>query len=244
MAPPPRVRAFTREALPGAPAWVDPLLALLNEGVGQTARALGKGLTYSENFAAQLKDISFVAPAEVWRPVVFATGADDYTDPSYFEVEYRIDERGEVELQGLAAGLAAPNAYATLPLGYRPRKRKAFPGVSNNAFARINVYETGVVYLEVGSATWASFDGIRFKATTPALPDVTPGALPLIKHDLPDVGGLVPVYCRAEGVQPNQSSGAPVVDWEKTGNGSIRIKAVHGLTAGKKYQMRLLLFVR
>lgn len=242
MAPPPRVRALTRESVPGAPAWMEPLFTLLNEGLGQPAQALNRNLTFSENFAAQLRDISFTAPYPVWTNVTFAAGASSFSATT--SVQYRIDERGEVELQGLGTGIAAVGIYFTLPTGFRALRNKAFASVSNNAFARVNALTSGAIQLEVGSAVWVSFDGIRFPATNPALPTVTPDAFPLLKHDLPDVAGVLPVYCQAVGARPNQASGAPVVDWERASNKSIRLKAIHGLTPGQKYQMRLLLFVR
>lgn len=244
MAQPPRVRAFTRESIPGAEAWAEPLFQLLNETAGQSADALTQKLTFTENFAAQLKDVTVTPPAPSWRSASFINSWVDYQPGTEQETQFRREGTDRVLLRGLArAGTLGSGAF-TLPVGYRPNRNLHFPSVANGADAYTKVDTNGVVTPQNGSNVWFSFAGIAFEATTPALPDVGASDYPPVKHTLPDVGGVLVVSCRADGVLPTTSSGLPVLDWEKASANSIRIKAIGGLAPGRKYQLRLLLFVR
>lgn len=64
MAPPPRIRSISRESVPGAPAWMDPIFQILNEMFGQVSSMFAKRLTRTENLAGNQKsNIAFTTPA-------------------------------------------------------------------------------------------------------------------------------------------------------------------------------------
>lgn len=242
MAPPPRIRALTREAIPGAPGWIDPLLQMLSENMGQASAAISRRLTFSENFDAELRDVSFTAPYPVWITPTFSGAWAQYADATYEAVRYRIDDRARVYIEGLAAGGAVAGEVFALPVGYRPARNAIIPTVSSSgAYSELRVTSGGSVYAQAGGAVYF---GVRcsFEATAPALPTVT--EVVSVSHGLGRVGGVLPVYCRAAGASAIRSSGCPAIDWEAASSGRVRIKSVAGIVPGLKYDMRLLLFTR
>lgn len=77
------------------------------------------------------------------------------------------DPFGVVHISGtVKSGTVGGGANVfTLPVGYRPSTVRNFAIVSNNAFGKVIVRDTGGVEVDVGSSTSASLDGITFKAT-------------------------------------------------------------------------------
>lgn len=73
---------------------------------------------------------------------------------------YYKDATGMVFVRGLVKS-GSTYAVFTLPEGYRPPYPEVFCSVSNDAYARVDVYADGTV-LTYGSATWASLDSIKF----------------------------------------------------------------------------------
>jgi hypothetical protein len=73
-----------------------------------------------------------------------------------------------VHLEGvIASGTTTnPTILFTLPTGYRPAGgRLYFTTTSNAAFGSGFIDTTGEVYIEIGSATSFSLDGISFRTT-------------------------------------------------------------------------------
>jgi hypothetical protein len=121
MAPPPRIRSIARESIPGAPAWVDPLLQLIGEALGQVSIALSRRLTRTENFYAGEKlGVFFKTPASgvpmalvkwdtVDKPkhvdVTSLARLDGVAITAAWSCTHVLNQRGQIELsfQGLAA---------------------------------------------------------------------------------------------------------------------------------------------
>jgi hypothetical protein len=72
MAPPPRIRSISRESIPGAPASLDPLFAILNDFMGSVANALTRNLSRAENFRGNEKvGLRFNSDASALGEVTF-----------------------------------------------------------------------------------------------------------------------------------------------------------------------------
>jgi hypothetical protein len=64
MAAPPRIKSFSREAVPGSPGFMDQVYQLLNESLGQLSGAVTRNLTRTENLLAGEKlGVIFTTPA-------------------------------------------------------------------------------------------------------------------------------------------------------------------------------------
>jgi hypothetical protein len=82
---------------------------------------------------------------------------------AYQTAIYSKDEKGLVKLGGLVTGSSANYLIATLPAGYRPSAKRAFPVVNGTGAAWGSVDSAGLVTLESGNnATYVSLDGISF----------------------------------------------------------------------------------
>jgi lysophospholipase L1-like esterase len=79
---------------------------------------------------------------------------------------YMKDAMGFVHLRGLIkSGTAGSgNAIVTLPVGFRPSRRKYISTVSNSAFGVVEIFEDGTIYLSTGTNAFVSFDNITFLA--------------------------------------------------------------------------------
>lgn len=244
MGTPPKKAGLTLEDLPGAPSWFGKALETLNPFMLATSAALGKALTFGDNFLGELRDVPFTAPAPVWTAPTL--GHSWVNEDGYAPASYRIDAGGRVHLRGLMKnGSLATTAFA-LPAGYRPTLTEAFAAEAHDGANPVHgllfILSTGEVQPTYGGNTHFSLSGISFDAASPAaLPAAPSGWVAVVRHTLPTVVGVVPVGCRVEGAQSSQSSGLPVVDWELDKDGAVRVKAAHGLSAGQKYAMRLLL---
>lgn len=100
-----------------------------------------------------------------WTPVtVFTNSWLDFGGGTFSPVSYYKDTDGIVHLRGaIKSGTVAAAAFL-LPVGFRPSGSSYFPCVSNNAFGFFNITSGGGVVLQVGSNTYASLDGISFRA--------------------------------------------------------------------------------
>src|SRR4051812_6271169 len=97
------------KAPPDASPEVEKLFEQLWLFDSQLGRMLTSGLSFSENFQADVKDIEFVAPTPTWTNFTLAanwsTSAAWDGGPSY-----RIDSRGKVYLRGLWVNGTGPAA--------------------------------------------------------------------------------------------------------------------------------------
>jgi hypothetical protein len=238
MAAPPRLQTLSAESTPDLESLVQQLSGFTSE----TAFALTKRLTFSENFQAELKDVSFVAPAPVWTAPTFENSWVDFGSV-YQTAAYRIQE-GRVYLRGLIKSGTITTAAFTLPAGYWPAAAVYQIVVSNNAVGVVDVRANGQVIAQVGNNTHFSLDGVTFDAASPcALPILSGTPVVTVKHALQSVSAALPVYCRAEGSSSARASGVPDIEWEPADK-AIRIKTVTGLTPGVRYTMRILMVAR
>lgn len=57
----PPVQSLSRESLPNAPSWVDPLIRILNDFMQGAYAALNKNLSFGENVIGEFKDFQIKA---------------------------------------------------------------------------------------------------------------------------------------------------------------------------------------
>ncbi|MCP1173795.1 hypothetical protein [Ralstonia chuxiongensis] len=79
---------------------------------------------------------------------------------------YWKDPHNVVHLRGVVMSGTVNATIFLLPVGYRPANEELFSVVSNNAFGRLDVRAAGDVVLVTGSNSFASLDGITFRAAT------------------------------------------------------------------------------
>jgi len=79
---------------------------------------------------------------------------------------YWKDPHNVVHLRGVLMSGTVNATMFLLPVGYRPANEELFSVVSNNAFGRLDVRAAGDVVLVTGSNSFASLDGITFRAAT------------------------------------------------------------------------------
>ena len=99
---------------------------------------------------------------QAWQTPALANGWVAY-DTTYNSPQFYKDSLGYVHIKGMIkSGTSA--VMFVLPAGYRPIKRYLFAGVSNNAVARIDVENNGIVSGIVYNNVWVSLDNINFRA--------------------------------------------------------------------------------
>lgn len=79
-------------------------------------------------------------------------------------VGYWKDNNGTVFLRGVVKSGVMGSSIFTLPAGYRPANRPLCATISNDAFARVDIFATGEVMPQVGSNVYFSLDNISFRA--------------------------------------------------------------------------------
>jgi hypothetical protein len=108
------------------------------------------------HFLAENGYAPWVAPTLTNFWLNFAAG---YNDAGYWK-----DGAGRVHLKGLLKSGNIGQAFFTLPVGYRPAGKLLFSCGSAGAQNRVDVDTSGTVTAIDGSNTWASIDGIVFRA--------------------------------------------------------------------------------
>lgn len=123
MASPPRFRRIARESIPGAPAWVEPLLLILNGALGTIALALSGSLTRRENIRSadkvQFRLTTLAVVANTWPKAVknelpvkvthcactYLAKASGAAITAAWSMTWKPNQRNEIELsfQGLEA---------------------------------------------------------------------------------------------------------------------------------------------
>lgn len=234
----PKLRAIPAEAVQDMPAWFSPILDLLNSYLSDSGNAFD-GLPKLE-----LRDISYTAPSPVWTAPTFQNSWVNYGGGEQV-AGYRIGSDGIVRLRALIKNGTLNTAAFTLPAGYRPSSPQAMIAHCSNGADQVGkliIATDGSVKPVTGGNTFFSLAGVAFEAASPAaLPILNSSSAVAVSYSLPDIAGVHVVSCRASSVTSATSSGAPVVDWEKSGKNSLRIKNISGLSPGVKYAIRLLL---
>jgi len=104
-----------------------------------------------------------VKAQQEWQAVEFENNWVNYGG-GFGACAYFKDSLGIVHLRGLAKDGTVNTVIFTLPAGYRPAEALVFASISNNAVARITVFNNGEVKQWVGSNVFQSLDGITFRA--------------------------------------------------------------------------------
>ncbi len=100
----------------------------------------------------------------LWAPLILQNGWADYGAP-YAPPSYTKTRSGVIILRGLLRG--GSGVIANVPADYRPSSvPNAFATSANQAFARVDVSQTGDISMPVGSNPWLSLDGITYPAST------------------------------------------------------------------------------
>ena len=105
-------------------------------------------------------NVGYIAPATA--PTLLNAWAN--AGGSFETAGYWKDADGTVHLKGTVMSGALPGVIFTLPAGYRPAAQGVFPVVSNGAFGRCDVKNSGNVEATTGNNAAFSLDGISFKA--------------------------------------------------------------------------------
>jgi hypothetical protein len=104
-----------------------------------------------------------------WVAVTYQNGWTDWNAAVYYSPSYRVDDRGEVQLRGLARSSspapAATSAIFTLPAGCRPLLRLLYRANTGSGTTDIEIWPTGAVVLNsIAANSYVSLDWIRFQA--------------------------------------------------------------------------------
>lgn len=256
MAPPPPKKTVTREDAPGAPEWVERLVAPINAFMMPTAAALSRGLTYRENFAGEVKTVE-VTPPEDWTEIPLGPGWSYHGDSAFSagRAYIRKGVGGEVETRGLvrrtsgSAGLMVSYA-ATGPYSPGTGNAQFRSTRANDADASVVIDPVGI-YLRTGSAaSWVSLDGFRWQAADRKPPrweapvDVRLGTEQTPFPGRPGSVHVLDVRQKGFVLNPTVITG---LDWtavnlEKQKNApGVRLHRVWGLAPGTTYTLRLLI---
>lgn len=91
----------------------------------------------------------------------WANYGSDYDTAGYYK------DKDRVFLQGLIKGGTVGASAFTLPVGYRPAKRKIFTVNSNNSFGRVDILANGNVLIDSScSNSYISLEGISFRVSS------------------------------------------------------------------------------
>ena len=103
------------------------------------------------------------AQVEPWKGISLLTGWRNYSDPALQVTQYRKTPLGRIELRGVVERFSGiTTAIATLPAGYRPKKRKLFPVVGSAGPGVVSIYADGLIEYTSGGTTYLSLEGITF----------------------------------------------------------------------------------
>ncbi|MEO8687856.1 MAG: hypothetical protein ABI611_06520 [Solirubrobacteraceae bacterium] len=112
--------------------------------------------------------VSVIALGTTGNPA-FENGWENFGPNLYDTAAFYKDPLGVVHLKGSVSGGVIGSVF-TLPVGYRPAKSQFFAVPANNAFGDVLVRglsegaQAGKVQLNTGDTSFASLDGITFRA--------------------------------------------------------------------------------
>lgn len=249
---------LTTDDVPGAPAWIQPLLERLNGFTGPVYDALSRGLTFDENFSGEVTNVLVTPPPE-WVPLALLNGFLPFGDPKFGTPAIRASESGDCEARGAikrspapasGTGIANfPAAYAAPPDGDR---RCLVETLGSVGAIEVMPPTTGIpgggLFYAWGSTGFIDLSGVRWRAvggpprwTTPV--DVALGQAPRRFPGKP--GFVLPLGVERADGRPTMEV-VTTVGWEpvlldrKTGTAGLRLYRLSGLTPGVQYRVTLL----
>lgn len=243
---------LSTDDVPGAPAWIQPLLERINGFTGPVYDALSRGLTFAENFSGEVVDV-VVTPPDDWSPVTFGAGWTQWVDANYAPCALHKDEDGFVTARGLVDNTGPGDYLITFdpsgPYAPAPGEWLIVPSNANMEFGSLLVQTPGIMYNSGRKDAWTSLASVRWRAA-----DRNPLRWPRpLSVDLGQQGRLFPG--KPGVVLPlsvKRSDGRPTsavvtsLGWEpvlldrKAGTAGIRINRLSGLTPGVQYRVKLL----
>ena len=252
MSPPPPRKPITLDDVPGAPQWLEKVLAQVNSFILPAGAALDRGLSYRENFAGVVTQMDLTVPDE-WLEVPLANGFSQPTgDNQPFQVRKDLDgwvsTRGVLVRSGSAP--AAGTLISELAPGLHPAAREVFPTYTEapSALGSVSVSPAGLAY-ENGNTGATALSGLTWHAADPSPARwSTPVTVRLGTKDRPFQGrpGFVQVLRASE---KGVASGYAVVaglDWDpvildaQTRLAGVRLHRVWGLRPRVSYTLTLL----
>jgi hypothetical protein len=262
MATPPPRSILSADDIPGAPGWLEKVVGHVNGFTRPTAEALAKGLTFRENFAGEVKDVTFTAPDD-WTLLESSRLLNSwqfYPSTAAPDADVRLRYRKTIDGMVEVVGLAMPPTSTTIgnvfswPPGCEPRQLDIFGLQSEGTWVEVR---TTSVAANVavrgpggGSQGWVSFSGLRFAAADPTPPRwASPLEVALGQPGKPFPGrpGCVLVLGCRKTERPGDAAFVTALDWvaatldkRATGTG-IRIHRAWGLVPGVRYTLTLLI---
>lgn len=252
MATPPQRRLLSTSDVPGAPDWLERLLIPLNKVLVPMSAALAQGLTFGENFAGEVREVTLTAPDD-WIPLApYLTNSwqvNTTSDRPAAAIRKSLD--GSVMLRGTLKRTGAPASGSnvfTWPSGYAPEGRQTFGFATDTGLGAAEATSTAYLYYAGGTATYP-LDEIRFTAADRTPPRwATPVDVKLGQPQRPFQGkaGQVVVLGARQASDVTLPAVVSGIDWvpfnlekQKSAPG-VRIHRVWGLTPGVQYRLTLL----
>jgi hypothetical protein len=256
VANPPPKKKLNPDDYPGAPEWLGRFVEPLNIFIEATNVALDRGVTYAQNFAGEVKTVSFTAPGDWVTPTLTSGWSTAVGGTNPRPLQYRKTMCGEIRVRGRVTwtGGSAPATGTTIfeiGASNAPSQREVFDCYASNAGtygpAILSAYN-GAVRWESGGYQNLSLSGdVWWEATDPTPPRWDRPLLVKLgtpARPFPGRPGQVHVL----GCRKNTQSITPVmtysVDWSATlidgKDPAIQIHKVWGVQEGVSYNLVVL----
>lgn len=221
---------------------------------------LNGGLELGVNTVGRIKKVSFLMPASPPYADVTLFGTN-FLLTTNGPMQQLMEPGGVVRHRGgvqtnpafIAPAVGVPSAtqFGTAPLGLRPATNLFIPAVA--ALAAGGFSAAGVSITTAGvmaghtfpAANWnaITFDGSSYHATSPVGAfQFSGGGWPLvIDHgfETPCKGVVCLGFRAVEAARPDLGIGTPLLDWQDTGKGSVKVSGVWGLPWGRRFELIL-----
>ncbi len=236
---------FDPQPVEEVPDWAKAIIESHNKNADALKDVVSNGIPVANQALQDYRSILVQMPSDA--PFVFAENVGgDSLGAGFYDAAYLMEPGGHLTLRGSRLMYNDGDPIFTLPTGYRPAGDLAFICDSVDGVSFLRVSTAGVVSLlsSTGTTKYAFLECIRFVVPSAAAPHrfLNSGWPLVLNHGFnKPVTGLHVVGCRAKNVVGFEAAGAPYVDWEDLGDGSLKIHAVWGLQWGKVYDVRVLL---
>jgi hypothetical protein len=254
MAAPPSKRLLSLDDIPDAPSWLEKLVSPLNSFIKATAGALDSGITFSQQFAGEVKTVQ-ITPPDDWIPLTLGTGVSRWSTGHELPAAYK-DATGMVHSKGLAKAPSSNQSpffvAATFPSGYAPAlNQDAIPGGQGGTFIQWGIDTSGKVAITGGTLSANTFFSTYFPPfpakdrTSPRWADPIDVRLGTPSKPFPGRPGQVLVLACRQTNAPTAPAVVTGVDWsahvldKKTP--AVRLHRVWGLVPGVAYSLTLLI---